>query len=582
LTEVVGAVGDFSDCVSEDKPLNIPPPKTLREAKLSPWWPQYSKACNAEITGLEENKTWDLVPISTVPKGKNILRGKFVFDDKRGEDGKVARFKARFVAMGFTQVEGVDYGETFAAVVISKSFRTMLAILNEDPTHEMEHWDVKMAFTMAPVEEELYMHQPEGFEKLSGLEILVCRLKKSLYGLKQSARNWQLLLKKILCEINFIPFYSDPCVFFAKIGNAWCIVSTHVDDIFVLFNEEGEKIRDQLFSTFLKYVDIGNLGTISWALKTHIQRDREKGILKISQELFTKEFLGGCEGFDGVSNFASVPTVTSGNDLAMTPSEEWGGVVKNFQSDIGSFWWLAQISRPDIYYAVHRASKWATKPSKKLANWILQIKKYLAATSHLGIVFQRAGGTKPILSGFVDAAHGAEGGESRTGYFFLFLGNLVSWTSENPKRVMTSSTEVECRGLCQFSKENVWQRQFHEELGLFPVDKPTIAWEDNSASIHLSTNPGVLHKRSKHFGLEWALFKQCVEFKEILPVFVKTEDQPADMLTKPLGAKKFLRFREMVMGEEKLQKHFDVGNVSLMSTVTTLKMTVKDGPRGGN
>ena len=106
------------------------------------------------------------MPLESVPRKKNILRGKFVFDDKRGEDGRVARFKARFVAMGFTQQFGSDYTETFAAVVITKSFRTMLAILNEDPGHNMEHWDVKMAFTKAPVEEELYMFQPEGFERV--------------------------------------------------------------------------------------------------------------------------------------------------------------------------------------------------------------------------------------------------------------------------------------------------------------------------------------------------------------------------------------------------------------------------------
>ena len=158
----------------------------------SPWWPQSKLAAEPEILGHEKNGTWELVPISSVPRGKNILRGKFVFDDKRGENGKIIRFKARFVAMGFTQVYGSDYFETFAGVVVTKTFRIMLSILNENPEYEMEHWDIKMAFTMASVDEELYMHQPEGFRK-KGTDF-VCRLKKSLYGIKQAARNFSLLV----------------------------------------------------------------------------------------------------------------------------------------------------------------------------------------------------------------------------------------------------------------------------------------------------------------------------------------------------------------------------------------------------
>src|SRR6185437_12895936 len=100
----------------EDKPSHIPPPTTLGEAKKSPWWPQYRKAAEEEIKGLEDNGTWSLVPISSVPRGKNILRGKFVFDDKRDDTGKIVRFKARFVAMGFTQRYGEDYFETYASV----------------------------------------------------------------------------------------------------------------------------------------------------------------------------------------------------------------------------------------------------------------------------------------------------------------------------------------------------------------------------------------------------------------------------------------------------------------------------------
>ena len=156
-------------------------------------------------------------------KRKNILRGKLVFADKRGEDGKVVRFKARFVAMGFTQAYGTDYKETFAGVVVSKTFRIMLAILNEDVEYEMEHWDVKMAFTMAPVEEELHMYQPEGFVE-KGTDY-VCRLKKSLYGLKQAARNFSLFMREIILEKKFYFLHADPCVFMAKTkdGKEWCI-----------------------------------------------------------------------------------------------------------------------------------------------------------------------------------------------------------------------------------------------------------------------------------------------------------------------------------------------------------------------
>jgi hypothetical protein len=539
-----------------DKPTYIPPPKNLREAMLSPWWPQYKIAAQVEIEGLEKNQTWELVPITQVPRGKNILRGKFVFDDKRGEDGKILRYKARFVAMGYSQEYGVDYTETFAGVVISKTFRIMLVILNEDASYEMQHWDVKMAFTKAPVEEELYMYQPEHFEKhREAKTTYVCRLKKALYGLKQSARNWQVFVRGIFKEQGFSNLRTDPCVYLAQKASAWCMVSTHVDDIFVLCNEKGCELRDGLFSGFQKYVEIDNLGPISWALKTMIQRDRVSGIIKISQEQYTKDFLAS----RGIKESAPVPAVTSGPDLTMEETDTLDSELKDypFQSDIGSLWWLANISRPDIFYAVHRCSKWQNRPSRKLWRWLLQIKKYLASTPSLGIVYQRSTASTPLLSGFVDAAFAAEDGAvSRLGWFYLFKGNLISWISENPKRILTSSTEVECRGLSQFAKENIWQRQFQVELGLFKLDGPTMTYEDNTASILLSTNPGVPHKRSKHFGIEWAMFKEAVEQGEVIPVYVSTEEQPADILTKPLTFKKFTYFRDRVMGGDELQQHF--------------------------
>src|SRR6476620_10434219 len=114
--------------------------------------------------------------------------------------------------MGFTQKYGVDFTETFAGVVIGKSFRIMLVILNEGPQNEMEHWDIKQAFTQAELKEDLFMHQPEMFQKLgpNGKD-MVCRLKKSIYGLKQSARNFEQLLRSLFADCSFTAFFSDPC-----------------------------------------------------------------------------------------------------------------------------------------------------------------------------------------------------------------------------------------------------------------------------------------------------------------------------------------------------------------------------------
>ena len=122
---------------------------------------------------------------------------------------------------------------------------------------------------------------------------------------------------------------------------------------------------------------------------------------------------------------------------------------------------------------------------------------------------------------------------------------------------MTSSTEVECRALVHFGKENQWHRQLQNELGLYSVSLPTLTYEDNTASISLATSQGVPHKKSKHFGIEWAYFKESVELKEIKLMHVSTELQAADMLTKSLLSTKFGVFRDMVMGNSQLQNHFE-------------------------
>ena len=151
--------------------------------------------------------------------------------------------------------------------MITKSFRTLLVLWNLDPTLSMEHWDIKQAFVNAPLDETIYVHPVPGFSDGEGQ---VLKLKKALYGTKQAAHAWQKFLKKILFGLGGVPHLKDECVFiFRDTGTGgWVYLSTHVDDLFPLFNEAGKVIRDKIFSALAKEVTVEEKGCVNWALST--------------------------------------------------------------------------------------------------------------------------------------------------------------------------------------------------------------------------------------------------------------------------------------------------------------------------
>jgi hypothetical protein len=280
----------------------------------------------------------------------------------------------------------------------------------------------------------------------------------------------------------------DDAVFLFREKNAWCHIGTHVDDLFPVCNKEGVSLRQKVWDTLSSTLEINNLGVISWALQTSITRS-PSGILKVSQEQFTLSLLKEC-GFSSAKG-CETPAVENGAEAQMTDADQPITDEEKkelsqlpFQQRIGSFWWLAQISRPDIFFATHRVSKFQNKPSRKLWRWVERILKYLARFPSFGLTFSRPSSTTPLLEAYVDAAFATEERSlSRTGWCFCFLGAPVAWASENPGRVVSSSTEAECRGLVQLGKENVWMREFIQILGNFSVEGPTLVYEDNSSAI---------------------------------------------------------------------------------------------------
>ena len=215
----------------------IEEPKCIEEALKSKEW---KEAADSEYQSLMDNGTWNLVKL---PDGRKPVGCKWIFKTKCTSEGKIERYKARPVTKGYTQKPGEDYDQMFSPVARYSSIRALLAfaVQNNMIIHQM---DVVTAFLNGTLDEEIYMEQPPGYI-MEGKENLVCELKRSLYGLKQSSRCWNTVFKQYLEFINFKQCTADPCVFISSGGPDLTIIAVYVDDLIVITKtpETMKKIR---------------------------------------------------------------------------------------------------------------------------------------------------------------------------------------------------------------------------------------------------------------------------------------------------------------------------------------------------
>jgi len=183
------------------------------------------RAMKEEFDSLIKNGTWVL---TNLPPERSVIKSRWVYKLKRGSENEIQRFKARFVAKGFSQKPGIDFDETYAPVVKYDSLRTILAIAAAEDL-EISQLDVKTAFLYGKLEEEIYLQQPQGFSA-DGKEKQVCRWLKSLYGLKQASRSWNQKFDSFLTEYGLTPSTADQCVYFNHDGKGLTIVAIWVDD----------------------------------------------------------------------------------------------------------------------------------------------------------------------------------------------------------------------------------------------------------------------------------------------------------------------------------------------------------------
>jgi hypothetical protein len=497
-------------------------PQTYNEAVSHPTrGKQWEKSIQEEYDSIIKNQTWTLVPR---PKNRKVISCKWVFKHKKDEFGRINRLKSRLVARGFTQVYGVDYLDTFAPVAKLATIRALFGISAVEDL-EMDQMDVVAAFLASELEEYLYMEQPEGFELYGeNGELLVCLVRKSLYGFKQSARLWNRKLRRFLKKIGFYQLHSDHCVYINK--ETGVILAMWVDDL-ILFGKsrvEVDKMKDQLRSEF----EMKDLGPLRYFVGILVQRDRERRTLRIDQSGYVDMIL---QRFDMENSTPVATPIATGTRLVNATDNDEIIDAKPYQSMVGSQMYAMLCTRPDIAFAVSQVSQFNASPTSTHEVIARRILRYLKGSMDLGIEYSGKEGL--VMKVFVDADWGAsENRRSIGGYIVILAGGAISWSCKKQGSVALSSTEAEYMALVQVLKESIWLQRLLRELGREAENAKTI-YEDNQGAIALANNPEY-HARTKHVDIQYHFVRECVENGDIELEYCPTADMVADALTKAL------------------------------------------------
>jgi hypothetical protein len=507
-------------------------PRNYEEAsKVTNWM----KAMQDEYDALIKNNTWTL---TTMPEDRTAIGSKWTFRIKYNSDGTIAKYKARLVAKGYTQQEGIDFNETFAPVAKFTTIRAMLALTALKGYRETQ-MDVNTAYLHADVEEELYMEQPDGFQiKGENGENLVCKLNKSIYGLKQAGRNWNKTLDNWLKDNKMIQSQTDPCLYVYENGDSqdFLALAIYVDDMFCIDN--NQQLRDKLLEELNKRFKMVDLGRVNWILGMKVTRTTE-GSIRIDQEKYVNDIL---EKY-GMENCKTVKTPIEAKRNASDTKFEHKSL---YLSLVGSLIYLSTVTRPDISYAVGKAAQKMSNPS--VSDWILakRILRYLKEDKQLGPHYKSNGNIE--LYGYVDSDWGGdeETRKSTTGYVFILGGAAISWISKQQPTVALSSTEAEYMAASVATQEAIFLRMLTKDLKL-PQIKPTIIYQDNQGAIKMANNP-FNNQRTKHIDIRHHFVREKVTNKEIKLEYMPTEKMIADSLTKPVSSDIIKRSLPIMLG----------------------------------
>ncbi|PSS33155.1 Endonuclease, partial [Actinidia chinensis var. chinensis] len=369
------------------------------------------------------------------------------------------------------------------------------------------------------------MDPPPGFRAQGEYFGKVCRLRKSIYGLKQSPRAWFHRFSEVVLSMGFKQCHSDHTCFLRRQSQGRCIIiSVYVDDIIITGDDALGIV--QVKCGLRKVFDIKDLGPLRYFLGIEVARSRHG--ISLSQRKYSLDLLQdtgmlGCRP-------ASTPMVPN-----LKISAESGELLSDpsiYQRLVGRLIYLTN-TRPDLTFAVSIVSQFMHSPRTSHLDAVYHILRYLKSCPGLGLFYKS--GVQSGLSCFTDADYaGSKSDRRSTSGFCAFHGShLISWKSKKQAVVSRSSAEAEYRAMAQGTSEILWLRSLLTELG-FSVTDSSYLFCDNKSAIMLSSD-SVLHERTKHIEVDIHFIREKVRSGVITPSFVSSSAQTADMFTKSIG-----------------------------------------------
>lgn len=488
------------------------------------------RAVDRELKSIASNETWEEIE---KPKDRQILDTKWVFSFKALEEKDEDKYKARLVVRGFAQEKDENLNELYSPVAKLITIRALLIIGNQQKFY-FQQLDVKTAFLNGKLSEDVYIFFPQGVKCKSNK---VLKLKKSLYGLRQSSKCWNEEINSFLLTIGFIRSENDYCLYILSDENKRLYLILYVDDIILAGPDLGQlnEIKIKLMEKF----SMKDKGSLEHFLGLEISYDRDEGILRIHQSRYIESILkrfcmNSCKG-------TSVPIDPK---LKFSVCNDACKLTKNpIRELVGCLMYLMLGSRPDICFAVNFFSRFQDKATDEIWNHSKRILKYLKNTMNIGLEYKRS--CNLDLSCYVDADWGGDTQDRKsvTGFVFKICDNTLMWVTRKQNCVSLSTTEAELIALCTAVSEGLWLRKLFSDLGV--KFKQIKYYEDNQGCLALIKNPSN-NRRVKHIDLKFNFVCDYYKSGIILLDYVSSESQQADIFTKGLPSSLFVKFRELL------------------------------------